>query len=827
MSYGKLWRTSGLIDNTRQWRQLTSTWDSVEPGRTFALKNDGTLWTWKTSALTPVQIGSSTWLTISNASRFGGSKNIDYPSSTGFFPTNTTTSTAYYPSFLGIKSNGTLWYFFVNGSTWTEQQIGSDTNWADVSYGPPQSSAEGCFFAAIKTTGTLWRWGDAQYGQMGNNGGIPSATPVQVGVDTNWSSVKVSSFNGWALKTTGGVYAWGDGNTTGYYTTSGSTIFEPTQLAGALTGKTVTKLTAHQAGATAITNESTLNCYSWGIATPYGQGPSNTDRKPTLIDFNGFDSVARDKILDIASTGTRLIAASYSSTALISRVDVGSSPNGLLSGVGQNWITLNDNSTRPGTDWIVGNGFTIFYIENWSRPVLTSTLNPEIAPDIYTNGLGSVSYSSTNTTSVDINWGDGSTADTYAVVSGTNYTKTHNFFTYLDTDDTVNIALTASNPRYTSGSAVTTTYSNIKVYQVLPNPVISYAGDTTVTVPSGTTTTGSLTFNNAAMARHPGLTADFPSHYWYWQWGDGTTSTINVQTGLAGNENTNISRTLNLGLTAGVGAKTKVFSVRTTISTYGSKQSNTLTLTYFYEPVLQCTLAEVNNNLQITNTSLNADNYNIRIERTDSQGDINVSIANNSVAGGSGASAYVVTPTKDTTYTVTLSTTVNGVTYYSTPQTLTIYLPQSPTFSVQNSTLPYTVANTTGFQFNNTTADTLGHTANFAGNKWRWEWGDTTYTDVNVGQGLAGDRTIPINHTYTLTLGQINAGIPVTKTVTLKAYNGETGSPFASASQTITILPLNPNFPNRSNATLDDANIPDVVTVRTTQIWGVTGGGNT
>ncbi|MDN3675896.1 hypothetical protein QWY90_00915 [Flavobacterium paronense] len=47
---------------------------------------------------------------------------------------------------------------------------------------------------AVKTTGTLWAWGNGQFGQLGN-GVFNSATPnvTQVGTATDW--LKVSAGN--------------------------------------------------------------------------------------------------------------------------------------------------------------------------------------------------------------------------------------------------------------------------------------------------------------------------------------------------------------------------------------------------------------------------------------------------------------------------------------------------------------------------------------------------------------------------------------------------------------------------------------------------------
>lgn len=140
---------------------------------TFAIKTDGTLWSWGGSGrLTPTQIGvESNWASVSAV---GG-----YDSYT-----------------LAIKTNGTLWAWGDN--TWGQlgdgsiadranpTQIGTSNNWASVS---AAGSDYGSYTVAIKTDGTLWAWGDNTYGQLGDGTRTDRITPIQIGSDSNWKSI--------------------------------------------------------------------------------------------------------------------------------------------------------------------------------------------------------------------------------------------------------------------------------------------------------------------------------------------------------------------------------------------------------------------------------------------------------------------------------------------------------------------------------------------------------------------------------------------------------------------------------------------------------------
>jgi len=62
--------------------------------------------------------------------------------------------------------------------------------------------------AVIKTDGTLWTWGRNQYGQLGQSNTTHKSSPTQV-PGTTWKSVYMSGTNGGAVKTDGTLWTWG------------------------------------------------------------------------------------------------------------------------------------------------------------------------------------------------------------------------------------------------------------------------------------------------------------------------------------------------------------------------------------------------------------------------------------------------------------------------------------------------------------------------------------------------------------------------------------------------------------------------------------------
>jgi alpha-tubulin suppressor-like RCC1 family protein len=96
-------------------------------------------------------------------------------------------------------------------------QIGSLTNWKQVSCSINST-------LAIKTDGTLWAWGSNTYGSLGNGTITSYSSPIQIGALTDWKQVVCSIRYSGAIKTDGTLWSWGgndygqlgNGNTTHY-----------------------------------------------------------------------------------------------------------------------------------------------------------------------------------------------------------------------------------------------------------------------------------------------------------------------------------------------------------------------------------------------------------------------------------------------------------------------------------------------------------------------------------------------------------------------------------------------------------------------------------
>lgn len=200
-------------------------WSKVYNGRcycTMAIKTDGSLWSWganyngelgdgtKTGKSSPIQIGGGTnWASVSLSDLHC----------------------------LALKTDGTLWSWGQNSSgelglgdvvgRSSPVQVGSDTNWAKISAG------RGEYSYAIKTDGTLWRWGDG-YMLYGSDQNLSS--PTMVGSDTDWSDVNAGYEAAYYLKEDSSIWGSGEADSGEFWTDPGVVFVSTPIILGAEAG---------------------------------------------------------------------------------------------------------------------------------------------------------------------------------------------------------------------------------------------------------------------------------------------------------------------------------------------------------------------------------------------------------------------------------------------------------------------------------------------------------------------------------------------------------------------------------------------------------------
>jgi alpha-tubulin suppressor-like RCC1 family protein len=250
-----------------------TTWSQVAAGydEAFAIKTDGTLWALggrnfygglgqgnTTTYSSPVQIGSLTnWAQVTASNRFTFAIKTDG------------TAWSWGQNLDGSLAQG-------NDTNYSSPvQIGSLTDWASII--PGRSS-----IVATKTDGTMWSWGANPYGALGTN--VPTSdavkSPVQIGALTTWSNTSSGQNYSLATKTDGTLWVWGRG-TDGRLGVGNTTNYSsPIQL-GALT--TWLNVAAGYDGSLATKTDGTLWSWGKNTDGQLGLGNTTTYSSPVQV----------------------------------------------------------------------------------------------------------------------------------------------------------------------------------------------------------------------------------------------------------------------------------------------------------------------------------------------------------------------------------------------------------------------------------------------------------------------------------------------------------------------------------------------------------------
>lgn len=170
---------------------------------------------------------------------------------------------------------------------------GNGSNWTAIAAGVDHT-------VAIRGDGTLWGWGSNDFGQLGKGHIdphlVPTASPVQIGNDADWTAVAAGASCTLALKSDGTLWAWGLNNFgqlgNGDPTGASQTAPVPVQNPGASVYTAVSISNEH---VLALQADGTL--WTWG-SNQFGQLGINTvdvaiHATPVQYvtgDVNGFDN---------------------------------------------------------------------------------------------------------------------------------------------------------------------------------------------------------------------------------------------------------------------------------------------------------------------------------------------------------------------------------------------------------------------------------------------------------------------------------------------------------------------------------------------------------
>jgi len=273
-NYGQL----GLGDTTTRSSPeqvgILTDWEDVSAGgdwgdTTVGVKTDGTLWTIGENFYGQLGLGYVTPNRHSSPVQVGAL--TDWSDAGGVGGSHVAV----------VKTDGTLW-------TWGQNQygelglgdidkrslpvqVGTDEDWSEAAGGDG-------YILAVKTDGTLWSWGRGYTGRLGLGDQTKHSSPVQVGSDMDWSRVSTGRSSSAAIKTNGKLYTWGendDGQLGQGTTVSGN--FSPEQV-GTDEDWSEVEMSNHM---TAIKTDGTL--WTCGRNATGELGLGDTDRRSSPV----------------------------------------------------------------------------------------------------------------------------------------------------------------------------------------------------------------------------------------------------------------------------------------------------------------------------------------------------------------------------------------------------------------------------------------------------------------------------------------------------------------------------------------------------------------
>ena len=273
---------------------LDQVYNKINQGSIWTYQEPSTLWAWGTNNYgqsgdnttiersSPVQVSAlTTWTFPNGATGAGG----------GMFAINESNELWAW----GNNNHGQLG----QGSAGTPDrysspvQVGSGTDWSVV------SNSYGESVMAIKTDGTMWGWGNGQYGSLAQGSAAKDSfsSPIQI-PGTTWRNVCGSvsgSFHWLATKTDGTMWGWGY-NDSGSLGNNENTNYKssPVQVPGTDWAEGQNKLAAAMQTSAAIRTDGTLWTFGRNDFGMLGQNAGTPAMRSSPIQIPGttWDSVA-------------------------------------------------------------------------------------------------------------------------------------------------------------------------------------------------------------------------------------------------------------------------------------------------------------------------------------------------------------------------------------------------------------------------------------------------------------------------------------------------------------------------------------------------------
>ena len=172
---------------------------------TVALRNDGTVWAWGANGAG--QLGDGTTTNRRTPVQVQGLANV-------------TAVSVSLSNIVALRSDGTVWAWGDNFHGQLGDGASGDGNYSAIPIQVPTLtnviavSAGGRHSVALRNDGTVWTWGNNEFGQLGDGTGGEwddySFIPVQVQTLTNVTEISAGSGHTVVLRDDGTIWAWGN-----------------------------------------------------------------------------------------------------------------------------------------------------------------------------------------------------------------------------------------------------------------------------------------------------------------------------------------------------------------------------------------------------------------------------------------------------------------------------------------------------------------------------------------------------------------------------------------------------------------------------------------
>lgn len=243
----------------------------------MALKSDGTVWSWGSNL--EGQLGDGTTTNQTMPTKIENLNNI-------------VAVAAGYNHSMALQSDGTVWIWGQN----QYGQLGNDTTTARFNPEPIAGlkniiaiAAGKNFSMALESDGSVWAWGDNQYGQIGA-GHISitySLIPNKVVNLSEIVSIQAGEYHSVALDVNGSVWTWGQNNYgqlgTGTFSQS---VYSPRKVEDLSNINTITTSNKHTF---ALSSDGSL--WAWGDNSSGQIGDGTSTHRRTPVQINLFNIV--------------------------------------------------------------------------------------------------------------------------------------------------------------------------------------------------------------------------------------------------------------------------------------------------------------------------------------------------------------------------------------------------------------------------------------------------------------------------------------------------------------------------------------------------------